>query len=237
MGLLELLGGGDKVKKWQTRLVQRYGPPENRAKAIEELAKMDTPQAYGALLTRFDVLAEASIPDKEEKERIYTILIEAGEKAVAPIKSFLMQGQSASWPLKALVTLAPREEYVGTILAALDKIGAGYARDPSKKLDLVKHLALEKDPRIIPALVPYLEDTDDAVKIATAEAIAAQGDPASRDALIQFLLGHTDNRRVLAAAASALVQTGFDVKGHTPAVEKALPPGYGLNREGKVVKR
>src|SRR5687767_12699416 len=101
MGLLDLFGG-DKVKKWQQRLVQRYGPPENRAKAIEELAELETPEALGALCTRFDVVVEGGIADKDEKERIYEVLVEAGDKALGPLREFVLQGRNPSYPLRAL---------------------------------------------------------------------------------------------------------------------------------------
>jgi HEAT repeat protein len=80
---------------------------------------------------------------------------------------------------------------------------------------------------------------DDVVQIAAAEAIAAQKDPAGREPLIQhFLRAHeSSNARVREALAGLLADAGFDVKGYTPKVEAALPPGYKLDSKARVVRK
>jgi len=69
MGLLDRLGiGGTKderearaVAKLQKKTVEKYGPPENRQGAIEELGEMRTARAIEALLMRYTVRVEPGI--------------------------------------------------------------------------------------------------------------------------------------------------------------------------------
>ena len=66
MGLLDKLGiGGTKdereartAAKLQKKATEKYGPPENRQGAIEELGEMRTPRAIEALLMRYTVRVE-----------------------------------------------------------------------------------------------------------------------------------------------------------------------------------
>ena len=66
MGLLDKLGiGGSKderetraAAKLRKKATEKYGPPENRQGAIEELGEMRTPRAIEALLMRYTVRVE-----------------------------------------------------------------------------------------------------------------------------------------------------------------------------------
>ena len=116
---------------------------------------------------------------------------------------------------------------------------AEYSRVPEKKGLLLHALSEHKDPSILPAVVPFLEDMNDEVQIAASEVMAKQQDPAGREPLIQhFLKAHEgSNARVREALAGVLADSGFDVKGYTPKVEAALPPAYKLDSKGKVVRK
>ena len=55
----------------------------------------------------------------------------------------------------------------------------GYERDPTKKIQLLNHLAALKDKRVPPLLPPYLADMDEGVRYAAVEALIRQGDEAA----------------------------------------------------------
>src|SRR5918911_3527680 len=99
MGLLDRLGiGGSKdereartVAKLQKKTVEKYGPPENRQGAIEELGEMRTGRAVEALLMRYTVRVEPGITDDEEKQRVLALIHDAGKDvAVGPVKQFIL---------------------------------------------------------------------------------------------------------------------------------------------------
>jgi HEAT repeat protein len=248
MGLLDRLGiGGSKegreqraIAKLTKKATEKWGPPENRQGAIEELGKLRTPAAVEALLVRYTVRVEPGITDDEEKQRVLALLHEVGrEVAVAPVKQFILSREEISWPLKALSDLLPEDEVVAFLLEALRKSASEYSRVPEKKVLLLHAAAGHRSPGIVAAALPFLDDMDDEVQIAAAEAIAAQKDEAGREPLIQhFLRAHdASNARVREALAGLLADSGFDVKGYTPKVEAALPAGYKLDSKGRVLRK
>jgi hypothetical protein len=251
-------GGKSGLRKQVQRITERYGPPENRQKVIEQLADLGTAEALSALCLRFTVRSEPGITDDEEKERVRQILVDAGDEAVAPVKEFLESHESGiSWGLRVLAALRPPAEVVRTALALLFKLGREYSRDPEKKLVLLSWLSEHHgdltapegaasappspgagSPSMEEALLPLLEDSSDDVRIAAARLVARQ--PAAertRVALVELLLRDKDNARVRGVVLQALSDLGADVKGYRPSVEPLLVEPYFLDREGRVKKR
>ena len=146
LGIFDFFGskGGGKagLRKQAQKVTEKYGPPENRQKVIEQLADMDTPEALSVLCLRFTIRADPGITDDEEKEHVRHILVDAGEKAVGPVKEFLeAQESGVSWGLRVLASLRPADDVVGTALKLLHRLGREYSRDPEKKLVLLSWLA------------------------------------------------------------------------------------------------
>ncbi len=253
MGILDLFGSRESreqasLKKLGQKITQKWGPAENRQKAIEQLGEMGTPAALATLCLRFTVRAEVGITDDEEKEQVRAMLVAAGPKALEPVREFLaVQESGVAWGLRVLASLAPREEVVGTVHALLQKLGREYTRDPEKKLVLLAWLREHPElasatpasgPARDEALLPLLEDFVDDVRIGAARAIAvAPPTDSGRDALIALLLRDRDNARVRGEALQALHELGADVKGHRPEVEALLVEPWYLDREGRVKRR
>ena len=81
MGLFGLFGSKEErtqgaLKKLAKKVTERYGPPENRQKAMQQLSDMGTPAALRTLCQRFTVRAEPGITDNEEKETVRQMLVE-----------------------------------------------------------------------------------------------------------------------------------------------------------------
>src|SRR5258705_9936461 len=200
MGLFDLLGiGGSKeerearsVAKLQKKAVEKYGPKENRQGAIEELGELGTPRAVEALLMRYTVRVEAGITDDEEKQRVLALLQQPGAAIAVPVlKKFILGRDEISWPLKALSDLVPEAEVVAFLVEALRKAAGEYSRVPEKKVLLLHALAQHRSSDAVPAALPFLEDMDDEVQIAAAQAMAVQQDERAREPLIQhFLRAH-----------------------------------------------
>jgi hypothetical protein len=249
MGLFDLFGSKESaVRRLGQKLVQKYGPPEGRGKAIEQLAQMGTPEALATLCLRFTVRTDVGIQDDEEKDRVREILVEAGPAAAAPVREFLAQQESGvAWGLRVLAALVPPPELLGTVLALLRRLGQEYARDPEKKLVLLSWLQEHPDllalapaggPTHGEALLPLLDDSVDDVRIGAARLVSRL--PASeegRAGLIALLLRDRDNARVRGEVLQALADLGADVKGHRPDVEGLLVEPFFLDREGRVKRR
>ena len=257
MGLFDVFGSKEEreksaLRKLQQKLTERFGPSENRQKAADQLAALDTPAALSALCMRFTVRADVGITDDEEKESVRRHLVASGEKAIGPVKDFLERQESGiSWGLRVLTELRPAEEVMATATALLARIGKEYSRDPEKKLVLLAWLAEHHaapaaagergtaiEATTEAAILPLLEDFSDDVRIAAARALARLGaGEAGREALVELLLRDSGNARVRGDVLQALCDLGADVKGHRPAVEALLVDPYFLDREGRVKKR
>jgi hypothetical protein len=263
LGLFDFFGGrGGKgaLRKQAQKITERYGPPETRQKVIQQLADLGTPEALSVLCLRFTIRADPGITDDEEKENVRQILVDAGEKAVAPVKEFLSGHESGvSWGLRVLADLRPAEDVVATALGLLHRLGREYTRDPEKKLVLLSWLAEHHGdltsapghasapgspagepapPDIEETLLPLLEDFSDDARIATVRVLARQPpSERTRVALLELFQRDEDNARVRGEVLQALVELGADVKGYRPTVEALIVEPYHLDREGKVKRR
>jgi hypothetical protein len=248
MGLFDLFGSKEAreksaLQKLAKKVTERYGPPENRQRALEQLGGMGTPAALSTLCLRFTVRAEPGIADDEEKETTRRLLVEAGSRAVEPLEVFVReQEDGVAWGLRALAEIAPAEKVLAVVVGELEHLGRVYTRDPEKKLVLltwlVEHHADAPGPSVEGALLPLLEDFSDDVRISATRALSrlAPGERA-RDGLIALLLRDRDNARVRGEVLEALAAMGADVKGHRPSVEPLLVEPFFLDREGRVKKR
>ena len=188
MGILDFIGigGGEegKVRRLQKKAMEKFGPPENRQGAIEELGELKTEPAIDALLMRYTIRVDPGITDDEEKARVLALIIQAGATALPAVKRFILGRDEISWPLRALSDLLPEAEVVKFLVELAGKVGSEYSRVPEKKVLLLHALRNHKAKEIVPVVLPFLEDMEDEVQIAAAEVIARQEDPAGREPLI-----------------------------------------------------
>lgn len=266
MGLLDKLGiGGTKeekdaraVARLAKKVLEKFGPPENRQGAIEELGAMRTPGAIDALLTRFTIRIDPGITDDEEKHRTLDLIVAAGDVSLEPLRKFIATRDEITWPLEALAELVSEKEVLENLVQNLDKAAREYSRTSEKKVLLLHAISHHRHASAVPAALKFLEDMDDDVQIAAAQVIAAQTHPLpegasaeekaaaeeagkaaheqGREPLIQQFLRAADgkNARIREALAGLLADLPWDVKGYTPKVEAALPEGYKLDSKGKV---
>ena len=168
MGILDIFGGKspERATKLRAKVVQKYGGPEARQKAIQQLGEMEFPEATASLLARFTVAVEPATTDTDEKEHVFGLIRSRGEAAVDPVRTFLRRtDQASSWAVRLLRDILPADRYVTTVVEHLRELGEVYTRDPEKKLVLLHEAESLEDPRIAPPGLPLLEDMADDVKI------------------------------------------------------------------------
>jgi len=248
MGLFDLFASKEDraqgaLQKLQQKLLQKYGPPENRAKVIDQLYELGTPEALAVLCMRFTIRVDPTITDDDEKERVLRLLVEEGEEAVEPVRKFVRQHEEGiAWGVRALARILPAERLGAFVLEELTHLGQVYTRDPEKKLTLLtwlrEHPAGVTGEAVEAAVLPLLEDFSDDVRITATRALAAlAGGERTRAALIELLLRDKENLRVRGEIFEALAALGADVKGHRPSVEPLVAEPFYLDREGQVKKR
>ncbi len=102
---------------------------------------------------------------------------------------------------------------------------------------LIQFLIGKQDPRIAPALVPFLEDMSDDVKIAALSGLGPLKLEAAREPMLKILTAEDTAKRVQTAAITALHEGGFGVQGYRERVESLLPEPYFVDKSGLVKKR
>ncbi|MDY7230688.1 HEAT repeat domain-containing protein [Hyalangium rubrum] len=240
MGLFDLFGGSgpEKALKLKPKVTQKYGDPASRQKAIQQLGEMKYPEAVSVLLARFTLTVDPLTTDADEKDHVYELIKSFGKDAIAPIQEFLRKSdQATSWAVRLLEELVPESEALSIFLDTLTHLSTHYTRDPEKKVVLLHHVSNKQDPRIAPAVLPFLEDMSDDVKIAALKALGPLKHEPAREPMLQLLTGSETARRVQTAALSALHESGFNVQGYREKVESALVEPYVVDKDGVLVKR
>ncbi|EAU65879.1 conserved hypothetical protein [Stigmatella aurantiaca DW4/3-1] len=199
---------------------------------------MKYPEAVTVLLARFTITVDPLTTDADEKEHVFGLIKGFGKDAIAPLQDFLRKSdQAASWALRLLGELLSEPEVIGVCVDTLTHLSTHYTRDPEKKVVLLHHVTDKQDPRIAPAVLPFLEDMSDDVKIAALKALAPMNHEPAREPILRLLTADDTARRVQTAALAALQSSGFGVQGYREKVEALLVDPYVLDKQGVVVKR
>ena len=240
MGILDIFGGKspERATKLRAKVVQKYGGPEARQKAIQQLGEMEFPEATASLLARFTVAVEPATTDTDEKEHVFGLIRSRGEAAVDPVRTFLRRNdQASSWAVRLLRDILPADRYVTTVVEHLREVGEVYTRDPEKKLVLLHEAESLEDPRIAPTVLPLLEDMADDVKIGALRVLGPRAYAEAREQMLKLLTAPETARRVQAAAVEAIARSGFGVQGYREKVESLLPEPFFVDKAGVLKRR
>ena len=241
MGILDIFGGGkspERATKLKAKVTQKYGGPEARQKAIQQLGEMDLPEATASLLARFTITVEPATTDTDEKEHVFGLIRSRGEAAVEPIRTFLRRNdQASSWAMRLLRDVLPADRYVTAVVEHLRELSEVYTRDPEKKLVLLHEVQSLDDSRIAPTVLPFLEDMADDVKIGALRALGPKAYPEAREPMLKLLTGPETARRVQTSAIEAIARSGFGVQGYREKVESLLPEPFFVDKAGILKRR
>jgi len=241
VGILDIFGGGkspERATKLRAKVTQKYGGPEARQKAIQQLGEMDLPEATASLLARFTITVDPATTDSDEKEHVFGLIRARGEAAIEPIRTFLRRNdQASSWAMRLLREILPADRYVTVVVEHLGELADVYTRDPEKKLVLLHEAESLEDPRLAPRLMPFLEDMADDVKIAALRALGPKAYPEARETMLKLLTAPETARRVQTAAIEALARSGFGVQGYREKVESLLPEPFFVDKAGILKRR
>ncbi|MHB8872322.1 MAG: HEAT repeat domain-containing protein [Myxococcaceae bacterium] len=241
MGILDIFGGGsepEKALKLKPKITQKYGDPITRQKAISQLGEMKCPEAVSVLLARFTVNVEPQTTDADEKEHVFDLVCAFRQDAVPPVTEFLRKSEHASsWALRILDAIVPQTEVLGIVTDLLNKLGAEYTRDPEKKAVLLQYLEGKDDPRIAPAVLPFVDDMSDDVKITALKTLGPLKYEAAREPILNVLTAEETGKRVRTAALAALCQGELGVQGYREKVEALIQDPFFVDKAGLVKKR
>lgn len=211
------------------RAINKWSQSPDRLKALQSLSEDGSPEAIYGLLRRFGMMYDKTIDDEQEKEWVFEVLVEKGATVLGPLKKYLFSAESITWPLRLLdKVVATKEEVIAMLEEVLARHEPGYERDPTKKIQLMKHLEGIKHPRVSPLVLPYLADMDEGVRCGAVDALVAQADePAARVALLEhFVSDKEDSLRIRLRIAEGFADLGWALGDKRAAVEKVLPDAF-----------
>ena len=243
MGLLEFFSKEKReeraLQNFIRRATHKYLQSPERYRAMEALANNGSDAALYGLLCRFGVVYDKSIEDEQEKEWAFDTIAAKGAAALPAVKRYLRSAESVSWPLRLLSKVASKEEEFAIVQEVLAEHEPGYERDPTKKIQLLRHLSQMKDPTAPSLVVPYLTDMDEGVRFASVESLLRlKNEEVARDALLQLFVSDTEESlRLRIRIAEGFAELGWLVQAHRSGVEKKLPEGFKLDREGHILAR
>jgi len=243
MGLFEIFSKEGREKRSReknvARAVNKYAQSPDRFKALQSLRDDGSPDAIFGMLRRFGMMYDKSIEDEQEKEWVFEVLVEKGAAILPQVERYLNSADSISWPLRLLSKIAERPEELAAVKRVLERHEPGYERDPTKKIQLLNHLAGLKLPEAPALCAPYLGDMDEGVRYAAVEALIRHADEAvARDPLAaHFASDGEESLRIRLQIAEAFIDLGWQVKTDRPAFDKKLPDQYAIDREGRLKKK
>lgn len=235
MGIFDLfLSEEKKIKKHHRRLVDRDAQPEDREISARWLAENASPNALLALCARLDVKLENQLKDASEKELIYALLAEQGQKAIPSVIGWLKQCKAIATPLRLLEDLSGQRKAIEVVyeLLAVEAERDDFKADRKKKL--LVWLANITDEGAIEAALPFLDDFDEGVRYSAAEVLINQQDDAALAPLLERMNNpEEDSNRLRVRIAEVFATRRWTVDGAEGLADK-LPEGYAI-RDGRIV--
>jgi len=228
MGWFDWLTGGEEgqVKRHVKRLRNLNAQAEDRIGSAHWLAEYSSEEAVLGLLGRFTINYEHRMKDTEEKNLVTDLLRGMGrERTSAPIRLWCRKHDAFARPLSLVHELEGPDAAVDLLLDML-----GREVDPfktEKKRQILIKLSDYVDQRICERVPACLEDFDEGIRYAAAEALIAQDDAIVRTELAKAL-GKRDeeSNRLRVRIAEAFHKRGWDLGEHREAVEERPPVGW-----------
>lgn len=229
MGMFDFLMSPEKrIARHIRRLTNRDAQPEDRQSSAEWLASHGTPQAILGLLARFDMQLDHDLKNQTEREAVASLVIGLGDKAVEPLRTWVRQCKSVTYPLDLLVRLRGEQ---AAVQACFDVLA--YERErgndfkPEKKKATLIWLTEHADASLIEHVEPLLADFDEGVRYAAAEALAATGSDRAREPLLAALANsEEESNRFKARICDIFAQRVWSVGDRAAELTECLPTGY-----------
>lgn len=213
--------------------------PDDRRPALYLLRDDGSDAAIAGLLHRFTFNYDTNIvSDEEEKNFVYGSLKIMGARVLPELRNHLHSSPTISWGLRLLDAICDHESSWNLLIEILQKHPPGYTRDPSKKIQLITHIAELADDRVTHALTPYLEDHDETVKFIVINALLKQNKEEARAPLLQLLANEEeDSIRLKTHILEGFIEKEWSVKEHRETIEHYLSDDYLIDGKGRIKRK
>lgn len=249
MGLLDFLFDSEKaeerkLKKHKKTLTNMYVQDSERRYVIQQLRDLGTPEAVEILLSRFEETCHNSTIDIEEKEHVYDVLVEMGQRTdldvAGQVREHLMETEEKiNWPLKVLKDLLDYEEMTQVVAELLDTCNKGFERNPEKKQELMLQSTEIRSRELAEKLVRFLDDANETIRFLAVDAVEHQGYEDIIEEPLRERLLEEDSIRIVKKVTDLFSEhkdwkIPEDEQGQ---VEKMIPDDFGIHKEGHIYRR
>jgi hypothetical protein len=251
MGIFDLLSKEGRarsaldsaIKKTTNKFVQS----QDRYSAMEKLRDLGSDEALYGLCRRFGINVDKTIEDEQEKQWVQDTLVGLGDRALPPVRKWIMQGETASYAFSVLEQIAPPEKVLEIVDELLAREEPGYARHPQKKIQVLSWLGewTKTEPaEVARRVAPYLKDFDETVRFTAVEALAhaRPHEETSRGPLVEALLRpEEESRRILVRIAEVLAERGWRVdEAQGPRLAELVAaklPEFSIDKDRRLQKK
>lgn len=210
------------IKRAGNKLAQS---PERWA-AMEKLRDDGSEEALYHLLKRFSFASLKSVEDEQEKAWVVDSMVAMGERCLPALRRYLKSAIAIAHPLHILERVADHDKILEITDELLADEEPGYTRDPSKRIQIINWLAEWRggtDSEVVRRIAPYLEDFDEGVRFAAAEAISLRPAPEAAEPLVMALVKEDEESgRLRVRIAEILADNELELCGQKKAVSDLL---------------
>lgn len=237
MGIRDFFGGQGRVQRLTKTVINQYAQSGDRYSAMEALFNEASEEAWIGLLKRFTITSTKSIEDEEEKGWVYRRLGAIGKPLLPALKAFALESENVAWALRLVEDIANESEEWDILDALFAAHPPGYERDPAKKLQIIAHAAEIDNPKVVDLFVPYLEDPDETVRFAIAEALLDIADERARLPMLARIVNEAeDSLRLRARILDGFAALKWSVAEHRAALVKLVGQDHDL-QGNQVIRR
>lgn len=219
------------------RLIHQDMQHEDRLQSAEFLSEVGSDEALYGLLRRYDMSLEKSYMDQDEKSYVHDLLVAKGDRVLGPIKRFLRDSENLAWPERILVSVLKDEtQVVGVLLEVLEAERGGSDMRGPKRANLLGLLKRYKDSRIAPAVLPFLDDFDETVRLTAVEVLDVEADSSVVLPLVTLLTSQEEESfRVKRRVVDTFVKQNWIIpESHRDGLTRWLPTGFSLTPDGQL---
>lgn len=248
MGLFERLSKEGRAKSALARQIKKvankHSLSQDRFAAMEKLRENGSEEAITGLVRRFSYVYDKTIEDEQEKEWVFDVLVNMGERAVDPVRRYALSADTLSWPLRVLERIAPTDRMLAIVDELIEREPPEYTRDPTRKLQIMTWLGEWRgapDEAIARRLLPYVGDFDETVRYTSIDTLSRhKHEETARLPLLDALVRpEEESRRIKVRIAEVLADAGWTVTDRKEAVSRLLAdelPEFGMQHD-KLVRK
>lgn len=234
-----------KLEGLRKKLTNPWSQSPDRYYAANQLFELGTPEAYAILLERFDVQAQNTTYDIEEKQYVSDRMVEIGDPVVDVVKEGVRKSEKQiNWLMRILEDVLTFDDMAAFLKEMLGTFDVEYTRDPSKKEQLILRAGSFRDYEdIAKEIARFTVDDNESIRFQSVTEVIKHSTPWAAAAMRENLRLE-DSGRVLAITWNYFISNGHYAALEDPNdsssrefIEEQLSSDYVLSADGHLLLR